>query len=175
LDAGTTAFEVVNALARRRAGGPNELHTNNLAVLISALHFQMPCKLLGGPVDPSHLCTLPDFTPDVLKTFLPAGEFQTVVTAASVRVSGTGITIRARRPDQFTFKKSLLALARYKTIAIDHTKWTDPFDGQFEFEVPLAGVRIVVDKLPPASTGGPGLAATCSNAGVELHVSSRES
>src|SRR5947209_1454993 len=50
LDAGTTGFEVVNALARKRADGTKHVHTNNLAALASAIRFQMPCTLVGGPV-----------------------------------------------------------------------------------------------------------------------------
>jgi hypothetical protein len=146
--------------------------TDNLAVASCMLTAGVKCTIIGGEIDPSHYCTLPTTSLAELPGMLGAGLSQAVLTAAAISVKAGSIAVRARRPDQFRFKQEVLRLATDKILAIDHTKWTEPFDGRYSFDLTGGGIQFVVDSIlkEPTYPAAKELAAACEKLNYSLHV-----
>lgn len=166
-DAGSTSYEIAKAVVHHSAGAQRVI-TNNLAISLYLASCKNNCMLLGGDIDPYHFCTLPK-GPQI---DLPLNvSWQGILTAAAVSITDTGIGIRGRKPDQFSYKQALLKSATTKVVAIDHTKWTLPFDGQNEFHVFESNIHIVVDTLPEIVEGSEvNIRDLCRKFGYNLHV-----
>jgi hypothetical protein len=129
------------------------------------------CTLLGGVVDTAHFCTLPDIGLTSISQMSQGQPYQAIITAAAISLSADRIAIRARKPDQFGFKQALLKAAFTKIVAVDHTKWLLPFDGQHEFPVLEPGVHLVIDEdLQGGPQGSLSINDVCQRLGYHLHV-----
>ena len=153
LDAGSTSYEVAKAIALHTSPWrPENVVTTNIAVALLLPLFNIPCHLVGGPLDPLHLCTLP--TPRSCSVALPATmSFVGVLSGASANIQDPELVLRFRRPDQLPFKKRLMRLSSPVFCGIDRSKWELPFDGIHELKVSAHHLVLVVDQHPFTNVG----------------------
>ena len=171
LDAGSTSYEVAKSIAYKNEGNTGlRILTNNIPALLVLMLAGIDCSLIGGQLDPLHFCTLPGLENAVFADSMGTEEWTAIVTAASLKFSDTGISVLARRPDQFAFKGLLLETAAKKIVLIDHTKWHLPFDGQYSFELTGTKIDFVVDRLLQDSTEDSDFADAIHRCGYCLHI-----
>ncbi len=168
LDAGTTSYAITDALVEEKRSGLKRVITTNLAIALQlSLHKAWSCMLLGGSVDFQHFCTLPDekMLPEISSPEQMGG----VVTAAAVKIAEGRIVLRARRPDQFPFKRWLFSSVATPVLAFEADKMTKPFDGVHELPIDRGGITVVVSggTLLP-ETARSNLLEACANAGHDL-------
>lgn len=145
LDAGSTTFAVFGGMLEfdvRKI----DLHTNNLAIALLALSKRIPCTLVGGEIDPAHMCTLPTRA-DAEFSAQQDRHSTAVMSAAGIRVERDQLYIRARKDSQFDFKSEIAMRSNHLILALDSTKWRHEFDGEFEFPIEATKVTVVVDSL----------------------------
>jgi len=172
LDAGSTSYEIAKNIALD-ADRNKSLHiiTNNLAASLCLASVNISCSIIGGEVDPLHFCTLPSPQVDEFLRQQYAKSFTSIITAAAIVISDNGIDIRARKSAQFDYKRALLGSASTKVIAVDHTKWMLPFDGEHMFHVAATDIHLVVDKIPEFELLPPNrIRELCDRMGYQLHV-----
>jgi DeoR/GlpR family transcriptional regulator of sugar metabolism len=136
LDAGSTSFLVAEEIAARTCGNLRTVITNNLAVSLTLGSDARACVQLAGVVDDLHLCVIPDAAAirDAIRRF-SAGDSLFILTAAALSVSPKGVTVRARRPDQFPFKRGALSATTRVVVAAELPKFYLPFDGEHAFDL----------------------------------------
>lgn len=163
LDAGTSSFETAKLLISKRNASEYTIFTNNLAIMLLMSHGPAACHIIGGEVDPSHYCTLPSLN-EALGT-VPPDVSRAIVTAASIRVRDGILLIRARKPHQFALKQHLFFRKGSVILVADHTKWTAPFDGTYEFLVERRDIDVLTDESTPLS-----VIDAVRTAGFRVHV-----
>lgn len=169
LDAGTTSYAIAGVLSEECGCPVQHVLTNNLAIeLRLTLQKVVTCTALGGRIDVQHFCTLPD--PERVRRSLNESLVTAVVTAASVKISEGRIILRARRPDQFPFKRAVLSTAATAVIAFEAEKLTRPFDGIYDLPVEVAGATVIVSNGSEHLEAIRELEIACSNAGHQLHL-----
>lgn len=134
LDAGSTAFLVAQELAGSAQPRPSTVITNNFAVSLVLGVESRRCIQLGGVVDDLHLCVISE--PRALNeafSRLPRTASVFILTGAAFEIARGGLAVRARRPDQFEFKKAAVAMASKVLVAAELPKFYLPFDGQYDF------------------------------------------
>lgn len=149
LDAGSTTYLVAERLLDAGvSSNVRRVVTPNLAVSLLLAGSSIECRQLGGVVDDLHLCTIPDAPAlELMRAELASADATFVLTAAACSLAEDGLWVRARRPDQFAFKRTMLEACRSVVLAVEARKFVDEFDGVHEF--PLAGPEVAGETGEP--------------------------